>query len=110
MVNVTSRWQATEFLSHIPLRLRLALLLVRFAQPAKVRLRASHSAQNDRLVVCFAICVCFGVVRDAREVVPYNKTLAILPKLCYNNSRKAIRTPKQRFWLVVEKGNCLCRI
>ena len=67
MVNVTSRWQATEFLSHIPLRLRLALLLVRFAQPAKVRLRASHSAQNDRLVVCFAICVCFGVIRDARR-------------------------------------------
>ena len=70
MVNVTSRWQATEFLSHIPLRLRLALLLVRFAQPAKVRLRASHSAQNDRLVVCFAICVCFGVIWDAREGRP----------------------------------------
>ena len=70
MVNVTSRWQATEFLSHIPLRLRLALLLVRFAQPAKVRLRASHSAQNDRLVVCFAICVCVGVIWDAREGRP----------------------------------------
>ena len=51
--------KATEILSHILLRLRLALLLVRFAQPAKVRLRASHSAQNDRLIVCFVICVCF---------------------------------------------------
>ena len=71
MVNVTSRWQATEFLSHIPLRLRLALLLVRFAQPAKVRLRASHSAQNDRLVVCFAVCV---RSRVAEDVDPYNKT------------------------------------
>ncbi len=48
--NVTFHWRATEILSHIPLRLRLALLLVRFAQPAKVRLRkplAVFSAQND---------------------------------------------------------------
>ena len=45
--NVTFRWKATEILSHIPLRLRLALPLVRFAQPAEVRLRASLSAQND---------------------------------------------------------------
>ena len=52
VVNVTFRWQVTEFSSHIPLRLRLALLLVRFAQPAKVRLRASLFAQNDRLIVC----------------------------------------------------------
>ena len=71
MVNVTSRWQATEFLNHIPPRLRLALLLVRFAQHAKVRLRASHSAQNDMLVVCFAVCVRFRVAED---VDPYNKT------------------------------------
>ena len=41
--NVTSLSKATEISNHIPLRLRLALLLVRFAQPAEVRLRAPHS-------------------------------------------------------------------
>ena len=49
-VDVTFRWNATEILSHIPLRLRLALPLVRFAQPAEVRLRSAlvpPSAQND---------------------------------------------------------------
>ena len=49
--NVTFRWQATEILSHIPLRLRLALPLVRFAQPAEVRLWSAlvpPSAQNDK--------------------------------------------------------------
>ena len=60
MVNVTSRWQATEFLSHIPLRLRLALLLVRFAQPAKVRLRSAlvpPFAQNDIQWFYFVVIV-----------------------------------------------------
>ena len=44
-------------------RIRSSVLLVRFAQPAKLRLRktqAFFSAQNDRLVVCFVGCVCFG--------------------------------------------------
>ena len=48
--DVTFRWKATEILSHIPLQLRLALPLVRFAQPAEVRLRSAlvpPSAQND---------------------------------------------------------------
>ena len=52
-------------------RIRSLLPLVRFAQPAEVRLRAPHSAQNDRLVGCFAVIVLF--LRDAREVVPYNR-------------------------------------
>jgi hypothetical protein len=60
MANVTFRWQASKICSHILLRLRLALLLVRFAQPAKVRLRASHSAQNDMLTACSVIIVKTG--------------------------------------------------
>ena len=55
-------------------RIRSSVLLVRFAQPAKLRLRASHSAQNDVLIVRFARCVRF--LRDAREVVPYKKVLS----------------------------------
>ena len=60
-IDVTFLWQATEICSHILLRLRLALLLVRFAQPAKVRLRSAlvpPFAQNDMLVVCERKCVC----------------------------------------------------
>ena len=44
-------------------RFRSLLPLVRFAQPAEVRLRASHFAQNDRLVDGFAVCVCLGMSR-----------------------------------------------
>ena len=40
-------------------RIRSLLPLVRFAQPAEVRLRASHSAQNDRLIDCFVVFVRF---------------------------------------------------
>ena len=43
-------------------RIRSSVLLVRFAQPAKLRLRktrAFFSAQDDRLIVCLVICVCF---------------------------------------------------
>ena len=43
-------------------RYRSSVLLVRFAQPAKLRLRktqAFFSAQNDRLIVCLVVCVCF---------------------------------------------------
>ena len=56
-VNVTFRWQATEISCHIPAVLRTLLLLVRSAQPAKVRLRASHSAQNDIQNFYFVIIV-----------------------------------------------------
>ena len=50
-------------------RIRSSVLLVRFAQPAKLRLRktqAFFSAQDDRLAGCFAVIVRFR--RDAREV------------------------------------------
>ena len=40
-------------------RIRSSVLLVRFAQPAKLRLRAPHSAQNDRLIDCFVVFVRF---------------------------------------------------
>ena len=55
-------------------RIRSSVLLVRFAQLAKLRLRASHSAQNDMLIVRFARCVRF--LREARETVPYTKVLS----------------------------------
>ena len=45
--NVTFLSKVTEILSHIPAVLRTLLLLVRFAQPAEVRLRASLSVQDD---------------------------------------------------------------
>ena len=72
------------------------LPLVRFAQPAEVRLRktqAFFSAQNDRLIGCLVVCVRFrehqgaplpvgflcvkicSFSRDAQEVVPYKKIL-----------------------------------
>ena len=44
-------------------RFRSSVLLVRCAQPAEVRLRKTQAfffAQNDRLIVCFVGCVCFG--------------------------------------------------
>ena len=43
-------------------RFRSSVLLVRFAQPAKLRLRKTQAfffAQNDRLIGCFAGRVCF---------------------------------------------------
>ena len=70
-IDVTFLWQATKILSHILLRLRLALLLVRFAQPAKVRLRSAlvpPFAQNDMLVVCERKFVCFSGRRGRRPL------------------------------------------
>ena len=51
-------------------RIRSSVLLVRFAQPAKLRLRktqAFFSAQNDRLIGCFVVCVRFG----STKALPY---------------------------------------
>ena len=50
--------KATQTRLEIPLRLRLALLLVRFAQPAEVRLRAAlapPSAQDDIQRFCLVV-------------------------------------------------------
>ena len=50
-------------------RIRFSVLLVRFAQPAKLRLRktqAFFSAQNDRLFFCLAIIVRFRAIRESQ--------------------------------------------
>ena len=91
-IDVTFPWQATEICSHILLRLRLALLLVRFSQPAKVRLRSAHVppfAQNDMLVVCERKCVCW---RDVEGAVPYRLFFCARKCVCFSGRLGNSRT------------------
>ena len=58
-------------------RFRSLLPLVRFAQPAEVRLRktqAFFSAQNDLLIVCFVVCVRFREHQGAPLPVEMKRT------------------------------------
>ena len=89
-VDVTSRWQATEILSHILLRLRLALLLVRFAQPAKVRLRSAlvpPCAQNDMPTECW-----FSKIRKTRPPRKFARWADVYYIICYANWNLANRS------------------
>ena len=55
--------------------------LFAYAQPAELRLRktqAFFSAQNDRLIGCFVVCVCFGMSRTPSPTGILNSALCIL--------------------------------
>ena len=76
-------------------RLRSLVLLVRFAQPAELRLRKMQAfffAQDDMLIVCFAPCVRFwrdpSKLRFAAWQICFAKIAPALPKggsICKNS-------------------------
>ena len=90
MVNVTSRWQATEFLSHIPLKHEVFFASCLFASlnPQKFDyvLRTPLRMTGWWFVLQYAFVL--GSSGTPGKVVPYNKTLAILSKSCYNKAKK----------------------